>query len=237
MFFNKSLSARISILNDLEDYLLEIENGNYAYQPKSTGWTIKQACNIIMGLLAYSELLNDKNLLRNKILEIDNAVTIPQLGHLLASLNLLKNKNKTLTYESMGTLPGLLNQVNAGMPGPCLIYLVTIEHSTFSNIKKMNLVNEIISYLQPQMNTFAPLSDKVFKNLVSSWMNLYNQMPETIKEKLAYRSIELKNQLADCLTDVEINMEQTIIDELIITTWDKLSINTEPELIIKKLNL
>lgn len=213
-----------SLYNAVDQYLQFLATGDY--EPEfENGWDDEEQAAFIKSILK-------NNLKHFGHMAVPNSIEInlPCIAHLFASLRILEETANLSGSEKFNKLKeiGALAQVEAGMPGPCLIYLNAIlKSSTYDNISKIGLLNDVINNLKDKTNKYGVLGTVVLSVAIKEWFLIENGLDKHQKDVLSedaetFGSLQGKYSL-------EKKTELTFIDKCIMRVWEKAKIGIDSQ--------
>lgn len=226
-FHSKELKARagalreaeIALSNAVEEYMQSITQGDHALELPEIDWDAKDEASYIKRLLSpVSEYFND--LSPPPSLEVG----ILGIAHLLASLTILKEMSGVNTDDRLKKLErmGIMTQVQAGMPGPCMIYIhALLRSSKYDAISKINLLGDVINSINDNINTFGALGSTILTFALNEWFTIFNGLNAKVKTTLS-KDKEKHRALQKMDSQKE---EMTFVDQCILQVWNALSID------------
>ncbi|STX38919.1 hypothetical protein [Legionella feeleii] len=226
-FHSKQLQAReetlreeeIALSNAVEEYMQSITQGDYAPELPEMDWDAKDEASYIERLLSpVSEYFN------NLSVPPSFEAGIPAIAHLLASLTILKEIGGVSADDRLKKLEkmGVRTQVQAGMPGPCMIYIHALLGSPeYDAISKIHLLGDVINSINDNINTFGALGSTVLTVALNGWFDIFNGLNEQVKAVLSK-----DKQKYSTLQKMDFQEEEmTFVDQCILQIWSALSID------------
>lgn len=207
----------------VHEYMHSISQGQYNPKLSEISWSPADEASYIQKLLNYVS----ENL---ETLDIPESLTssVPCIANLLASLVILKEITDVSPKDRLKKLEkiGVMAQVTAGMPGPCLVYIRTLLGSSeYDDISKVNLLGGVINNIKNRMDTFGALSHVVLAIAIKEWFSIANSLSETSQSFLLTDRKKFTALKNTCSLEKS-QKRMTFIDECIVQVWEKLDIDT-----------
>ncbi|MCC5015537.1 MULTISPECIES: hypothetical protein [unclassified Legionella] len=227
-FHSKQLQSReetlqegeITLSNAVEEYMQSITQGDYAPELPEMDWDANDEASYIERLLSpVSEYFNHLSI------PPSSDAGLPAIAHLLASLTILKEMSGVKADDRLKKLEkmGVMTQVQAGMPGPCMIYIhALLQSPKYDIISKTNLLGDVISYLSGNINTFGGLGSTVLVFALKEWFAMFGRLTDKLQNILSEDKSNHMTLQEVYSTEQE---EKTFVDQCILQVWDILSID------------
>ncbi|WP_019217538.1 hypothetical protein [Legionella tunisiensis] len=238
-FYSKSLQARegtlrekeIALSNAVYEYMQSITQGSYAPELPEISWDAEDELSCIKRLLN-PVLESFKNLYLPSSIEAG----VPAIAHLLASLTILKEMKEVNADDRLKKLEkmGVMTQVRAGMPGPCMIYIHALLASpNYDAVSKINLLGDVVSYIKGNTNTFGALGSIVLLFVLNEWFAIFNRLHDKLRAILS-EDEENYSALQEKYSSSKIEEEKTFVDQCILQVWDALGIDVSAIELVQK---
>lgn len=215
-------------------YVKAISQGNYNFKiPNTKDSFTKQQKSLFI-----KQLLNN-SAVDFHLLEIPESIdaNLANIVNLAASLMLFE-KISTSSPEKLEALQaaGITSFVNAGMPGPIIIYANAIEKSNkFDKVSVVSILGELLNKLIPQTHTFPKLTPVAFTSIFQNWTDVVSLLSDNQRTIMAQDQTKFTN-IDQALSQTMDTVEFTFIDKCVSTIWDKLKINIHPPILIDEVN-
>lgn len=244
-FYQEKLPSAGPKINPLftavSTYMKSIDMGDYNPKLPDTNWSSADESICIRQLLKNAskhfeeiDIPEDLAVPKDPAVREELGSCVPQVAHLLASLTILDEYFQVVPHEQLKKIKemGILTQVKAGMPGPCMVYIDALlnPESGRDNISKITLLSEVIIDLNAKGDKFSDLNSVVLSVAIDQWLSLINTLEPAKKdlftdEERAYQAFK-----RDAFPVVRDGVSTTFIDQCVLKVWEKLDINVGLEL-------
>lgn len=194
-FFEKITDDEENLLSEaLFNYDLALTRGNYStlddYTKSIWGWDdsdeIEAVYYMLQPLLSILLIEGiDSTALKDQLRQC-LPIGFRKIAHLSASLHIMKNQAIVELHEELEGLKGIgiLVQVEANMPVPCLIYLGALRQSNLDDILKLQLIDCMIIKMENSGDIFGHLSHLVLRTAIKYWFDVFNKTRLNLNENL-----------------------------------------------------
>lgn len=156
---------------------------------------------------------------------IKNSVELSQILNLLALLDILKNQkeknaNPGEEWRQLKAM-GAIVYIEAGLPGPSLLYLNALRNSLIDEEIKLLLIEGIIINAQCNENKFGILDKIVLKVAVNDWLNIVKNSSLRNAEKINSKKIIKSNS---SFSDEEIFQKMNSVERYLLIALQRFKI-------------
>lgn len=216
-FFTPNLSENAALNDAIDNYQEEFNEGNYVIDPEKLWGSEDEKTLIRSRLQRFANNLSNEewSTLKQKIDE-SPSVGLGPILNLLAIVHLLKKQEDLKSDDALQLSKEIDVQyfVRAGMPGPCLLYLNALkEDDSILTSVKQTLVDDLITKLVAQQNSFGILSEIVLKVAIENQRQIIRQPEEESNQIKLQKYSELEQKLSSV---DELKSKMTGIDSCIL---------------------